>query len=399
MLHKAAVDVLTRGNRSPRPVISGMIRYVDRSTGGFETRRGFWMARLFPVQGDSAIAELWHDDEIWADVRLEGVQLDVHGEDRITTATAIVRLYARATRTDPDWREHRLDDLLTQLTTARDWLLDNESGRTPVEDGEELSSAGRALSTASTRTVEQLINLVPAASNSDPPNAGTGEFAVALVAVGPTPVELIRTIRSLTGYGLLDARALLTALPSVVMTGLSATDTAKIARSLEAAGATTETHRGSVRPVPRTPRPDEVGVVHVDARALPLADNACMVDQEHERENQQDRAAVEHVRGRPLPTTWPAAALPPGARVWVVKDANWDGPWQTEFVGTIDTMGAPETIDHPHAELGELAYWVTFDEPQLDSAGDGPYRKALIWGRYLRSIQQDDGHQTNSPST
>jgi hypothetical protein len=69
-----------------------------------------------------------------------------------------------------------------------------------------------------------------------------------------------------------------------------------------------------------------------------------MVAREHE--HRDDRAAVEHIRGRSLPTTWPAAALPPGARVRVIKDANWDGPWQTEFVGTIDTMGAPEIIDH-----------------------------------------------------
>jgi hypothetical protein len=124
-----------------------------------------------------------------------------------------------------------------------------------------------------------------------------------------------------------------------------------------------------------------------------------MVDQEHDRENHTDRAAVEHIRGGPRPTTWPAAALSPGARVRVIKDANCDGPWQTEFVGTIDTMGAPENIDNPHAEPGELAYWVRFDEPQLDSLGYGPYRKALIWGRYLRSIPQDeDGRPANRPS-
>lgn len=133
---------------------------MGRSTGGSENRRGFWMARLFPVDADSAIAELWHDDEVWADVRLEGVQLDAHGEDRITSATAVVRLYVRPAGADPDWREHRLEDLLEQLTTARHWLLDNERGRTPVDDGEELSAAGRALSTASARTIEQLITSV-----------------------------------------------------------------------------------------------------------------------------------------------------------------------------------------------------------------------------------------------
>lgn len=71
----------------------------------------------------------------------------------------------------------------------------------------------------------------------------------------------------------------------------------------------------------------------------------------------------------------------------VIKDVNWDGPWQSEFLGTIDAMGAPEIITHAHAEPGELAYWVRFDEPQLDSLGCGPYRKAMIWGRYLQPVR------------
>jgi len=38
----------------------------------------------------------------------------------------------------------------------------------------------------------------------------------------------------------MDSRALLTSLPSIVITGTSATDAAEIAHSLEAAGATIE---------------------------------------------------------------------------------------------------------------------------------------------------------------
>jgi len=34
---------------------------------------------------------------------------------------------------------------------------------------------------------------------------------------------------------------------------------------------------------------------------------------------------------------------------------------------------------------GELAYWVRFDEPQYDADSTDPYRKALIWARYLRT--------------
>ena len=48
------------------------------------------------------------------------------------------------------------------------------------------------------------------------------------------------------------------------------------------------------------------------------------------------------------------------------------------------SVGAPEPVRHADALPGELMYWVKFDEPQLDAAGDGPYRKAQIWGRYLQ---------------
>jgi hypothetical protein len=99
-----------------------------------------------------------------------------------------------------------------------------------------------------------------------------------------------------------------------------------------------------------------------------------------------EKAAIEQIIGHPLPVDWPAAAIPAGARVRVVKDVDWDGPWMREFDGVIDALGAPEPVRHPLAGPDELAYWVRFDEPQLDSAGDGPYRKAQIWGRYLRPV-------------
>ncbi|MEU6310661.1 ferrous iron transport protein A [Streptomyces sp. NPDC047014] len=91
-----------------------------------------------------------------------------------------------------------------------------------------------------------------------------------------------------------------------------------------------------------------------------------------------DRQASEHILGRPLNQTWPADALVPGTRVTVVHDPEWDGPWQVEFSGTIDAMGAPVPNEHAQALSGELLYWITFDASQYDSHGDGPYRKAQV---------------------
>ncbi|MFJ7969031.1 ferrous iron transport protein A [Streptomyces sp. NPDC096324] len=98
-----------------------------------------------------------------------------------------------------------------------------------------------------------------------------------------------------------------------------------------------------------------------------------------------DRQAMERILGRPLSRTWPTGALAPGSRVRVVRASDWDGPWQVEFSGTIDAMGAPEPGEHVQSHSGELLYWVTFDTPQYDSDECGPYRKAQIWSRYLRA--------------
>ncbi len=103
-----------------------------------------------------------------------------------------------------------------------------------------------------------------------------------------------------------------------------------------------------------------------------------------------DRQAVDHILDRPLSRTWPTDALAPGSQVTVVRDQDWDGPWQVEFAGTIDATCAPEPNGHAQSLSGELLYWVTFDAPQYDCDGAGPYRKAQIWGRYLRAEQEPE---------
>lgn len=200
----------------------------------------FHRAHLFPVEGDSAIAELWHDGEVWAEVWLEGLQLDARGEDRVRNASAMVRLYSRPASAEPDWMEYRLDEVMAELTTARDWLLDNERGRVPVEDEGELSAAGRALSTMATADIGRLMASIPPASNPPPPHAGTGAVSLLLIDGGLTPIALIRELRRLTGFGLMDARALLADVPSIVMTGLSPADAEQARQAIEAAGGIAE---------------------------------------------------------------------------------------------------------------------------------------------------------------
>lgn len=100
-----------------------------------------------------------------------------------------------------------------------------------------------------------------------------------------------------------------------------------------------------------------------------------------------DRRALEAVVGHSLDEAqWPIDAMPPGTRVRVVKDPAWDGPWLRIFTGTIDRTLFPQLVRNAAARPGEREYSVRFDEPQLDIDGDGPYRKAVIWDRYLELV-------------
>ncbi len=82
--------------------------------------------------------------------------------------------------------------------------------------------------------------LHPCRTVSGTPDAGTGDLTVVLFNPGLTPIEQIRELRRLTGYGLMAARALLEGRLSVVVTGPSAPDAAEVRQSLEAAQAPVE---------------------------------------------------------------------------------------------------------------------------------------------------------------
>ncbi|MDQ1486664.1 MAG: hypothetical protein QOJ62_2357 [Actinomycetota bacterium] len=111
------------------------------------------------------------------------------------------------------------------------------------------------------------------------------------------------------------------------------------------------------------------------------------VDNQADEDETRDRRALEAIIGRGLDNDeWPADALSPGTRVRVVQDQEWGGPWREVFLGTIDRTLPPQIVNNLAAHSGDREYSVTFDEPQLDASGDGPYRKAVIWDRYLERL-------------
>ncbi len=120
---------------------------------------------------------------------------------------------------------------------------------------------------------------------------------------------------------------------------------------------------------------------------LPLTRQTEGVDNQADEDETRDRRALEAIIGRGLDNDgWPADALPPGTRVRVIQDQEWGGPWREVFLATIDRTLPPQMVNNGAAHSGEREYSVTFDEPHLDASGDGPYRKAGIWDRYLERL-------------
>ena len=111
--------------------------------GRYEFPKGFHMARLYPVEGESAIAELWFGEAPWAQVALVGVNQNAVADARTTDARFIIDLYPPPEDAEPDWWRFDLTLVEEQLDGAKKWLLENEAGRVPL-DRAGLTAAGSA---------------------------------------------------------------------------------------------------------------------------------------------------------------------------------------------------------------------------------------------------------------
>jgi len=106
--------------------------------------RGFKMAKLYPAEWESAIAELYFGDLIWAYVALEGVDQAATGTARLKDARVVVEFWREPDKPTGVW-DFNLDlaGALAQLGRAEEWLLENEAGRAPSTDAAS-GAAGRA---------------------------------------------------------------------------------------------------------------------------------------------------------------------------------------------------------------------------------------------------------------
>lgn len=91
--------------------------------------------KVYPVEGDSAVAEILAGNELWCDLHLEGIQLHETGQNRILGAKPILTVYPPpgATALSPSGKYWELDasEALACLKGALEWLLENEKSRDP----------------------------------------------------------------------------------------------------------------------------------------------------------------------------------------------------------------------------------------------------------------------------
>jgi hypothetical protein len=55
------------------------------------------------------------------------------------------------------------------------------------------------------------------------------------------------------------------------------------------------------------------------------------------------------------------------------------GPWPAQPTGRV--ASGPEMV--PGVRGPMATYWIVFDEPQLDTDGDGPYESSKVLAKYL----------------
>lgn len=80
----------------------------------------------------------------------------------------------------------------------------------------------------------------PAAGGDAPAAEEKTEFDVMLTAAGDKKVNVIKAVRSITGLGLKEAKALVDGAPSAVKEGISKDDAEAAKKELEEAGASVE---------------------------------------------------------------------------------------------------------------------------------------------------------------
>jgi len=89
-------------------------------------------------------------------------------------------------------------------------------------------------------TAQAAVMAAPAGGDAAPAEEAQTEFDVILSAAGDKKIQVIKVVRSITGLGLKEAKALVDDAPNAVKESVSAEEAAQIRGELEEAGAIVE---------------------------------------------------------------------------------------------------------------------------------------------------------------
>jgi hypothetical protein len=125
------------------------------------------MAKLFPVDTESAVAEMYFGDLVWAYVSLQGVDEAATGSARIANARVVVEFWREPDKPTGVWDFNLgLAGALEQLEQAEVWLRENESGRAASSE-EPASASGRAFSRMAEEEQQRWTGRDPSGSSPD----------------------------------------------------------------------------------------------------------------------------------------------------------------------------------------------------------------------------------------
>ncbi len=91
------------GSSATLPLVMDQDERRSRDEQNWTAYQGFKVAKIYPVEWESAIAELYYGEQIWAYVSLEGVDQAATGAARIEGARVVVEFWREPDKPTAVW--------------------------------------------------------------------------------------------------------------------------------------------------------------------------------------------------------------------------------------------------------------------------------------------------------
>lgn len=122
---------------------------------------------------------------------------------------------------------------------SREDVVEFISNMTVLELSDFIKELEEKFGVTATAPVAMVVGGTPAGQAQEEVEEQT-EFNVVLTAVGDKKIQVIKTVRALTGLGLKEAKALVDGVPGTVKEGVSKEEAESVKNELEEAGASVE---------------------------------------------------------------------------------------------------------------------------------------------------------------